>query len=301
MTDLEGERLNDGRYYVSDIEDINLDIKGNTPTSGYVTIKDGLIEDYYLEFDSYVVISGEDGKVQSKKESEITKKYTSYKTGKISEVSIIYFNPEKNIFCTENEYTNNLDKLGKTGCLKWYAIENSDENKSTVNVILDHNTTGISYFNYSNKNVTYHYTLYLKDDSKTWRNGLNPRLISMNEILSVIGNTTFDITKEMSDHVLNLETQTTSAPSTYTGIYGWLYDNLYQSKSKYKSPNEYNEHFEQNGNYIWGYWTSDSTAEDPNQIWYVLRDGFIYTTPCTKFSGTGIRPVITINKEFSIN
>lgn len=57
-----------------------------------------------------------------------------------SDGSIVYFNPVTATKCTEQEYNNNADKLGNSGCLKWYTF-NYVAGDSTVNMILDHNTS----------------------------------------------------------------------------------------------------------------------------------------------------------------
>ena len=48
----------------------------------------------------------------------------------------IYFNPETGNSCKEDEVeSSNI----KTGCMKWYVVSQTDD---SVNLILDHNTTG---------------------------------------------------------------------------------------------------------------------------------------------------------------
>ena len=92
----------------------------------------------------------------------------------------MYYDPI-NGKCTIEDYKNNTDKLGKTGCLRWYAYsENADK---TLNLLLDHNTSNeifwsayeedgySSHLNLSKLNADHGptgllYQLYL--DTKDW-------------------------------------------------------------------------------------------------------------------------------------
>ena len=49
----------------------------------------------------------------------------------------IYFNPNSNSVCSKAEATSNTSK--SNGCMKWYTF--NDDGSSTVNLLLDHNTT----------------------------------------------------------------------------------------------------------------------------------------------------------------
>ena len=50
----------------------------------------------------------------------------------------IYFNPQTGELCEENEAVSTTGT--KTGCMKWYAF-NDSKYDDTVNLLLDHNTT----------------------------------------------------------------------------------------------------------------------------------------------------------------
>ena len=50
----------------------------------------------------------------------------------------IYFDVTTGEKCNVNDYEGNEDKLGKSGCMKFYAYS---ENSDGVNMILDHSTT----------------------------------------------------------------------------------------------------------------------------------------------------------------
>ena len=63
----------------------------------------------------------------------------------------IYFNPETNQMCNKSEAISTPG--AKSGCMKWYAFNDSN-NKDTVNVILDHNTTAKVAWNSSGSNTS---------------------------------------------------------------------------------------------------------------------------------------------------
>ena len=73
--------------------------------------------------------------------------YFSYKNG-----TAIYYNPVSGTKCNASEAVSTTGT--KTGCMKWYAF-NDDSESSTVNMILDHNTTAGIAWNSNNKNVAY--------------------------------------------------------------------------------------------------------------------------------------------------
>ena len=64
----------------------------------------------------------------------------------------IYYNPVSGTKCNASEAVSTTGT--KTGCMKWYAF-NDDSESSTVNMILDHNTTAGIVWNSNNKNVAY--------------------------------------------------------------------------------------------------------------------------------------------------
>ena len=193
-----------------------------------------------------------------------------FKTGKTGEVDIIYYNPVSDKGCSVDEYVNNSDKVGTTGCLKWYVIENSDANKDTVRVILDHNTTA----NYV--------TIDSIDESTTDRSKIENGLSMLMNKSKWKVEPTILTTDELA-RILNMEKVTMlEYPRPDIPDYSWLYDNMGDSTHSF------------------AYWLSgDEKIGYPNMAYIIeytgrvnerFGDDLTITTP-------GIRPVISINKE----
>ena len=71
--------------------------------------------------------------------------------------------------------------------MKWYAF-NDDDKSSTVNVILDHNTTAKVDWNSTGSNSEMKEVAdTLETDTSKWKSDLNPRLIEANEIAKITG------------------------------------------------------------------------------------------------------------------
>ena len=280
-------------YTIEELDFVN--IKGDKPSEGWVQLEKGVTVDYSLKIGEYV-INYENGQAKAEKgdtveenpEGSVEVTYQSYTTGTKDEVSTIYYNPEQAIFCTETEYNNNQDKLGKTGCLKWYAIENSDSNKATVNVILDHNTTATVAWN---STVTNSEMKDVKDalvsDITTWDSSLSPRLIEADEIATITGNTTFSGATSIHSEYFYFETNNNSSPTTYSGDYSWLYDYTYNCTS-------YGCNIADSSTY--GYWTSTPVAGTTLSAWRVTIGGSLYNIG-VDYNLCGVRPVITISKS----
>ena len=213
--------------------------------------------------------------------------YTTYKTGTTSEVSVIYFNPETNTKCDEKDAVSTTGT--KTGCMKWYAIENSDSTKSTVDVILDHNTTAAVTYNSDKINTSMkEIAEALERDTSTWESTLNARLITAGEIANITGNTKFkeDTTTSSGWFYLDNNSQTQTATTQGASKYSWLFDYT-------KGCTSYGCNIEDSSNY--GYWTSTPTAGSSTFVWRVHGDGNLHIS--NAYSSYGLRPVITISKE----
>ena len=93
------EKLEDDTKDVSNLNSLCKNyIKGNLPTGGNVTIKNGEVTDYELYFDDF----------------EETK---SYNVG-----DIVYYNPVSNeLNCSDYTESNSRNE-NKVGCMKWYVI-----------------------------------------------------------------------------------------------------------------------------------------------------------------------------------
>lgn len=217
----------------------------------------------------------------------------SYKTGTTAEVDIIYFNPVSGEKCdvTQSDSTPNT----KTGCMKWYVIENSDETKNTVTIMLDHNTTEhVAYNSAGDKNTMGEAKIELDNLVNVSKWKFIPRLITVDEVAKIVGAdkepTNFSSLTAGPWSGFYFETKKNEVPSPYTGIYSWLYDytkGCKRDKCEFEDPETF------------GYLTSSPVASEyyNNIIWFVVCTGNINPTSVTDSASAGIRPVITIQKS----
>ena len=205
--------------------------------------------------------------------TEDTKKYKVYTNG-----TEIYYNPETGKKCTTAVSTPGT----KSGCMKWYAF-NDDDKSSTVNVILDHNTTAKVAWN-STADA-------LKTDTSNWKSDLNPRLITANEIAKITEHPTFDASRENQDRFCldtnKPDTANWCAKTKGTSKYTWLFD--YTSVCT-----DYGCNISDSSN--WGYWTSIPYKDNTINVWVVNSYGSLTLDYVTR-TVVGIRPVITISKS----
>ena len=287
-------------YVIGEMDLDFVNIKGNKPSEGWLQLEKGLIKAYSLKIGEYVINYNETTKkVETIKNNqlepipdEISRViYKEYKTGTKNEVSTIYYNPIDALFCTETDYNNNPDKLGKTGCLKWYSIENSDSSKSTVDIILDHNTTATVAWNSKGSNLekkeVQNELNKLQSESK-WN--VTPRLIEADEIAEITGNTTFNQnTTDLNGwFYLDSNNQNVTAKSQGASNYSWLYD--------------YTKECESSGCNIadsstYGYWTSTPVFDTSDSVWRMNRHGNLYSNSVNYAYNFGVRPVITVLKS----
>ncbi len=206
----------------------------------------------------------------------------------------IYYNPETNKKCSESNYIANINASiigNKNGCMKWYTFNDEDLSDTTVNLILDHNTTVSVAFNSDNVSSSMkEVATSLASDTSTWNSALNARLISATELAQIVSYDNFAV----SQTEVYIDTLTTTAPASLTNYqYGWLYDRL--SISCKESSNCLNN-AESNATTatMWGYWTSTARW---GSVWTMDRDSRLHGTVPTTVSGIGIRPVITVNRD----
>ena len=206
--------------------------------------------------------------------------YKQYKNGEI-----VYFNPVKGKKCGDYNETNSTTGTN-SGCMKWYAFNDNDKS-STVNVILDHNTTtGVIYNSTGNNSEMKEVADILKTDTSTWKN--TARLITANEVAKITGNTGFDASKENQPwFYLDSNNQTQTASSTNKSKYAWLFD--YTDGCTSYGCNKADSS-------TWGYWTSTRKIDSSTSAWLVYRSGDLHDVYVTD-AGVGIRPVITISKS----
>ena len=179
---INNKEVSDGNYKYNSIE---ADISGKRPTSGKYTVKNGKVESGNFCVDGYT-IKYKNG--QSKKISDTCEvEYEVYENG-----TAIYFNPETGKVCDDYVESNSFDE-NKSGCMRWYTFNDGGSKVSTIDMILDHNTTyktqwiskedylsaGGSEWNYDNN---YNTNIYgpisavkkLNEDTKNW-NGVESR------------------------------------------------------------------------------------------------------------------------------
>ena len=271
-------KITDKTYSVSDLKTLGVTVKGDEPSEGSVTIEKGNVTDYNLKFKDYTVTKT-NGKVTVKKnESKKPEEVKVYENG-----TAIYYNPTTGEKCTESESDS---KTGtKSGCMKWYTF-NDEEGSSSVNLILDHNTTAGVAWNSSGSNSEMNEAAkQLINDTKDWK--IATRLISIEEVARITEKKDFDNSWFYFDS--NSQTQIANSPGS--SKYSWLYNNTSGCLNNGCSIEDESVY---DGRNIWGYWTSSPI--DNNKVWIVDRYGGI-NTHYAHDAYSGIRPVITISKS----
>ena len=247
--------INDGTY---NVPMTGITVKGEAPTKGWLKIEKGLVTNYSFVIGKYVVTKGSEtvkGDEPAKSEEEVTKTYSVYSNG-----TTIYYNPETNSKCDESEAVSTTGT--KTGCMKWYTFNDEGENTSTVNMILDHNTTATVAYNSTGTNT------------------------EMKEVATAL---TADISTWNSDDwfYLDSNSHTQVATSQDKSKYAWLFD--YTNGCTSYGCNVADSS-------TLGYWTSTPTADSDSYVWYIRRDGFL-TNYNAYSTSLGVRPVISVSKE----
>ncbi len=303
---LTGALLPDGK--------LKIEMNGKKPTSGTITINNGEVEnsstmtigDYKISYNP------------TNKKYEATEKGNTTKTYTNGEV--VYFNVDNGTKCSN--YTETQSNTGtKSGCMKFYAF--NDDGKDTVNLILDHNTTALVKWNSSGKNASGPKEVFnqLKTDTDGWKGTITPsnytmdqtgqtsnakytidyssykaRLITVQEVAQITGNTTFDEKTATSEYYFDTNTSTQSATCKREVIsgcnYGWLYDRTSKDCTKHGCLN--NADSSMTGV---GYWTSSSLAGRADNAWGVSYYAFANEVYVGSGAVYGVRPVITVLKS----
>ena len=211
-------------------------------------------------------------------------KYTYYPNG-----TIIYYNPVTNKLCTDYKEENSLNE-NKTGCMKWY-IFNDNINKNKVNMILDHNTTDTVAYETSGTYKEYAQASIksqVDTDTTGWTSGLNPRLITAQEVADITNTTTFNGSSSTWFYFDGTGTNKQTRVSSTQGAspYKWLFDYT-------NSCTSYGCNTADSSTY--GYWTSSPIYS--HLAWYVARFGSLDIYDVDDDGILGVRPVITIEKE----
>ena len=275
--------INDGTY---NVPMTGITVKGEAPTKGWLKIEKGMVTNYSFVIGKYVITKGSKtvkGDEPAKSEEEVTKTYSVYSNG-----TAIYYNPETNSKCNESEAVSTTGT--KTGCMKWYTFNDEGENSSTVNMILDHNTTAKVAYNSTKINTEpKEVATALTTDTTGWNSSLNARLITAEEIAKITGNISFIESALTSNKWFYFDSnnQTQTVKNKGESNYYWLFDYTYGCTSNGCNVAD-------SSNY--GYWTSNAVAGSSSFAWSVNRNGRLIngSVDDTRY---GVRPVITVSKS----
>ena len=199
----------------------------------------------------------------------------------------IYFNPNSNSVCSKAEATSNTSK--SNGCMKWYTF--NDEGSSTVNLLLDHNTTATVAWasTGTNANGPVEVKKQLENDIASWNGAVKStaRLIEASEIAKITGYPNWN-NKHGKWYYFHDNTQTQYKGAAGTNKYAWLFDNTrvcitYGCNVADSSTD--------------GYWTSTVNSEKSNRAWYVYQFGNLFSLNFVNSAAYGVRPVITVNRS----
>ncbi len=291
---LEGEEYQQTIDLTGDI----LTYKGSKPSSGTLVIGENGKMRIIAKYGKYCIEKNDNDKSPKVVEERVcngeivsNKVYTNG--------TAIYYNPETNQTCSKEEAENNLNENGvptgiKSGCMKWYAY-NDNEQHATVNMILDHNTTPLVAWSSEGNTEMKEVLEALEYDTSTWINGLNPRLITADEVAQISGNTLNWASEYMFYFGSN-----NGEDNSLNGNYAWLYNNLWLS-IKYHGVAEDNNLYIYDSNlspkHTYGYWTATPDTRKSYTAWYVHRDGYLDCCGSrVEEYYYGVRPVITVSK-----
>ena len=337
---IDGTKINNGTYNIqpdgnlcpasgcgeNDKDKITIDMSGNKPTSGTVTISNGEVSstDTTMTVGDYDVKYNQGKNKYEASEKGNTTSDTPQPTKIYTNGEVVYFNVDNGTKCTSSEAVSATGT--KSGCMKFYAF--NDDGKNTVNLILDHNTTALVAWNNTytddsgskiNAKGPKEVLTQLNDDTKSWVGTITPsnytmdqtgqtsnakytidysgykaRLITANEIAQITGNTTWD--EKTASSSFHFDTNTTTASDTCKNgdtsgcQYGWLYDRTNKSCTTWGCLNNSDKG-------TFGYWTSSSRADLSEYAWSVYYNAVVDSNRVTNSGGGGVRPVITILKS----
>ncbi len=230
---------------------------------------------------------------------------------------IVYMDPtDLSRTCTASDVASNLqgkDKNGattltetKTGCMKWYIY---GENSANYFLILDHNTTARSVYDFDNVNngtVDQYSARWELDQLVTtsrWK--VTPRFITADEVATISENSSFNAATTNSDGWFYIGDNNQTA-TVKRQPYAWLFDNTYRTTYGTSETHEY-LHLDRDGNKIsrddatygdrtFGYWTDTKIAESDSYVWRMYRAGYLRNSDANN-AGHGVRPVVTIAKN----
>ena len=299
---LKGETITTTYTFIDGVVSPSLSVNGKLPTTGTATV----------DKNCNVALGVSNGTYTATKDSltdavtYIKGKYNTYANG-----TAVYFNPVTGTACTAGEAVSTPGT--KTGCMKWYAFNDGGELSSTVNLILDHNTTAVLAWNSTNStlNGPTNITTQLLSDTSSWagvptrtdsysltKGTINytinystykARLITAAEIAKITGNSSYLETSlsSIAWFYLDSNSQTKTATTTGTSNFDWLFDYTNGCTSSGCSIASTSTQ---------GYWTATATAT--NSAWSMDKTGRLYYNCSADYATyAGLRPVITILKS----
>ena len=260
-------------------------------------------------------------------DTDITKEVVKHSVG-----DVVYYNPVSNEMDCSGYTETNSQNENKTGCMKWYVI---NDKGSTMDVILDHNTTylvawndGTTASNTSNEedeiiarqvedttNTPVTANAKLANDVSGWssQSKSTARMITADEIWSITSSTNGKSNWSSSTAIWNAWFYFNSSSENGQG-YAWLFNYT-------NSCTSYGCDIEDSGTL--GYWTSSylvggiqvksNNPQSKNEItqinlnvqpvanempgaWSVYQNGSLNDSHVS-YTGYGLRPVITISKS----
>ena len=284
-----------------DLSGDTLKYDGDQANKGSIAFTDGKASGT-IYISGYCVTVSIDGKVTSEKAEEdeceiiVTPSepttYTKYNNG-----TPLLYDPVNNAKCETSigSATGTND-----GCMKWYAFLDS-EDSSTVNLILDHNTTDYVAWGSSSSVTTPDIVIEkLVDDITNWNASVKStaRLISAEEVHKIApSQVMYDVygslkgqwsqTDTSNWYYFHTENQTRYEGAAGSNTFAWLFDNLYKCTIYGCNVGVSSDSY--------GYWT-DTHALD-HLSWFVNHVGSLSAIKLTTDDSYGVRPVITVSKS----
>lgn len=292
-----------------------LDVKGQLPTNGYALV----------DSTCKVTLSVTNGKLTANKIVS-AERVTVVKGNEIEEIPIvynvydngtaIYFNPETGNTCLAGEAVSTTGT--KTGCMKWYTFNDEGSTASTINLILDHNTTALVAWNSTGSNVNGPTNVLdrLKADTSSWagvptrtdsyslNNGTadytidydtyKAKLITISDIAKITGNNSFVEETSIATEWFFLDSNNQTRTITTKGAshYAWLFD---YTRGLTTGCEDWGCNIQDFSNF--GYWTATSISGLDSFAWGIFGHGGVYYFETGVADYYGVRPVITIDKS----
>ena len=197
----------------------------------------------------------------------------------------IYFNPNSNSVCSKAEATSNTSK--SNGCMKWYTF--NDDGSSTVNLLLDHNTTATVAWasTGTNANGPIEVKTQLENDIASWNGAVKStaRLIEASEIAKITGYPNWNNNR----YYFHTNSNTEYKGAAGTNRYAWLFDNTYNCTT-------YGCNVADSS--AGAYWTNTADSGSFNTAFTVYYIGILsHDNSVANASGPGVRPVIEVSRD----